>query len=91
MESAESSLKYPRCVAGARRCPPEDCGGVPGFAEFLQVIANADHPEHHSMLEWAGGSYDSDAFDPAAIVFDDPRERWRKAFGRSTRPSSNTR
>lgn len=92
MESAEPSMKYPRCVAGARRCPPEDCGGVPGFAEFLQVIANADHPEHHSMLQWAGESYDPDTFDPAAIVFDDPLKRWKKAFGRSpARPSSSTR
>ena len=53
MESAEESLTYPRCVSGARRCPPEDCGGVHGYAEFLQAIANRRHPEHRSMLEWA--------------------------------------
>ena len=58
LESAEESLTYPRCVSGARRCPPEDCGGVHGYAEFLQAIANRRHPEHRSMLEWAGGVYD---------------------------------
>jgi hypothetical protein len=92
MESAESSLTYPRCVGGARRCPPEDCGGVRGFEEFLQAISNAGHPEHDSMLQWAGGSYDPDAFDPTASVFANPSERWKKAFGRSSaRPSPNAR
>ena len=83
MEPAEDSLSYPRCTAGARRCAPEDCGGVHGYALFMQRIANPDHPEQHSALEWAGGGYDPDAFDPGAVVFDDPRKRWKKAFRRS--------
>jgi hypothetical protein len=33
------------------------------------------------MLEWAG-AYDPDAFDPKAVVFDNPRQRWKKAFER---------
>ena len=80
MESADESVTYPRCVAGARRCPPEDCGGVHGYAEFLQIVADRRHPEHQSMIEWAGGAYDADAFDPRAVVFDDPRKRFKKAF-----------
>ena len=82
MESAEPSLTYPRCVSGARRCPPEDCGGVHGYAEFLEAITDADHPEHASMIQWSGGAYDPNAFDPEAVVFDDPRKRWKKAFER---------
>ena len=65
-----------------RRCPPEDCGGVHGYEEFLKAIANRRHPEHRSMLEWAGGTYDPDAFDPKAVVFDNSRKRWKKAFER---------
>ena len=79
MEPVEESLTYPRCVSGARRGPPEDCGGVHGYAEFLQAIARPNHPEHESLLQWAGGSFDPDAFMPA-VVFDDPRKRWKKAF-----------
>jgi hypothetical protein len=75
-------LTYPRCVGGARRCPPEDCGGVHGDAEFLQIIADRRHPEHKATLQWAGGGYDPDAFNPNAIVFDNPRKRWKKAFQR---------
>ena len=43
MESAESGHAYPRCVSGARRCPPEDCGGIHGYAEFLEAIADPNH------------------------------------------------
>src|SRR5215203_484684 len=68
MESAEESLTYPRCVSGARRCPPEDCGGVHGYEEFLKAIASRRHPEHQSMVEWVGGSYEADAFDPKAVA-----------------------
>ena len=80
-ESADGDGSYPRCVAGEGRCPPEDCGGVHGYAEFLQIIADADHQEHESTLRWAGGSFDPEAFDPAAVKFDNPKKRWRKAFG----------
>ena len=82
MEPAEESLTYPRCISGARRCPPEDCGGVHGYEEFLKAIANPRHPEHRSMMEWVGGSYEPDAFDPKTVVFDNPRKRWKKAFQR---------
>jgi hypothetical protein len=42
-ESADDTHTYPRCVAGEGRCPPEDCGGIHGYAEFLQIIADPDH------------------------------------------------
>jgi hypothetical protein len=71
---------YPRCVAGAGACPPEDVGGTTGYAEFLRVLRNRKHPERAAMLTWAGGSFDAHAFDPASIAFDDPQQRWRIAF-----------
>ena len=75
VSSAEPGVRYPRCLDGARKCPPEDCGGVPGFEDFLEAIADPDHDEHESMLTWCGGSYDPEDFDPAAVWFDDPRLR----------------
>ena len=74
-------VKYPRCVAGARRCPPEDCGGPYGYAELLTTIRDPSHEEHESMLEWLGGPFDPVAFDPAAVRFDNPAKRWKIAFG----------
>lgn len=48
----------------------------------LVAIADPDHEEHEQMVEWAGGEFDAEAFDPATVRFDDPKRRWRKAFGR---------
>jgi hypothetical protein len=58
----ESRVAYPRCLEGARACPPEDVGGVWGYADFLQAIANPEHESHDDMLEWIGGKFDPKAF-----------------------------
>jgi hypothetical protein len=63
----ESGKRYPCCVAGERACPPEDCGGVWGYEEFLGAIRDPKHEEHNAMLEWVGGSFDPEAFDLAAL------------------------
>jgi hypothetical protein len=68
------------CLGGERRCPPEDCGGIHGYAEMLEVIADANHPEHEEMLRWLGGAYDAQAFSPSDVKFDNPIARWRQAF-----------
>lgn len=58
----EAEVRYPRCVAGKRACPPEDCGGTWGYERFLEIIKDEDDPEHEEMQEWAGGSFDPEAF-----------------------------
>lgn len=75
---AEPKAHYPRCLEGERHCPPEDCGGVPGYGEFLEAIGDAQHPRHAAMLEWCGGAFDAAAFDAAAVVFRDPRRRLKE-------------
>jgi hypothetical protein len=77
---AKKGAKYPRCLDGARRCPPEDCGGAPGYKDFLRIIADPKDSEHDSMLKSVGGSFDPEMFDPGEVEFDDPRERFRLAF-----------
>jgi hypothetical protein len=36
----EAKIKYPRCLAGARACPPEDCGGIHGYARLCDILKN---------------------------------------------------
>ena len=55
--------RYPIVEAGRRACPPEDVGGIHGYAHFLEVLANPKHPEHQDMLEWVGKPVDPASFD----------------------------
>ena len=61
--SVDPKQNYPICTKGKRACPPEDCGGPWGYANFLEAVENSDHPEHEDMLEWFDGKFDSQAFD----------------------------
>ncbi len=58
----ETGAHYPVCIGGERNCPPEDCGGIWGYSDFLETIKDRDHPEHESMLEWIGGRFDPEEF-----------------------------
>jgi hypothetical protein len=49
-------------VEGARACPPEDCGGAWGYADFLEAISDKKHPDHRDMKEWIGGKFDPERF-----------------------------
>lgn len=63
----DSKTKYPICTGGKLNCPPEDCGGVGGFYDLLDIIGNKKHPERKEMLEWLGGKYNPEYFDKKAI------------------------
>jgi hypothetical protein len=52
----------PVCVAGARACPPEDCGGPPGYAGLLAAMSAPDKSENRELLEWVGEDYDPEEF-----------------------------
>lgn len=68
---AQPGVRYPRCLDGDRACPPEDVGGVWGFADFLEAITDANHPQHEDLLEWSG------PFDPAEFNVEQATRRMR--------------
>ncbi|HVB05089.1 MAG TPA: plasmid pRiA4b ORF-3 family protein [Acidimicrobiales bacterium] len=55
------------CLGGKGACPPEDCGGIWGYAQMLEVLADPTHEDHEDAVEWLGDEFDPDAFDLAAI------------------------
>lgn len=64
---AREGVHYPVCTDGRRASPPEDVGGVPGYANFLEAIRDPDHPEHEEYLMWIGGSFDPQQFELEAV------------------------
>lgn len=68
VEPAVPGLSYPTLVGGRRACPPEDCGGPWRYPDLLAALADPEDEEHDEVLEWVGGSFDPEAFDPAGLV-----------------------
>ena len=55
-------------VAGRRACPPEDCGGIWSYTEWIAGDADPDGWDPHTLEFWAG--WDAEAFD-----LDDAQQR----------------
>lgn len=67
VSAPEPGVQYPRCTGGEHACPPEDCGGFPGYLNLLETLANPKHPEREEMLEWIGGEWNPETFDIDAV------------------------
>jgi hypothetical protein len=65
---ADPKAKYPLCLEGARACPPEDVGGVWGYAELVEALADPKHERHGELSEWMPKKFDPEAFSPLAAT-----------------------
>ncbi|MFJ5770984.1 plasmid pRiA4b ORF-3 family protein [Psychrobacillus sp. NPDC093180] len=59
----DDSFTSPVCIKGKRACPPEDCGGVYGYENLLEILNGPDGGEKEELLEWVGDNFDPEAFD----------------------------
>lgn len=66
VEPSDVSGTWCEVLDGARACPPEDVGGVPGYLDFLASLQQSESKEGHSTLVWAGGSFNPELFDQRA-------------------------
>ncbi len=66
-----AAIPAPKCLDGARACPPDDCGGPGGYEDLLRVLADRSDPEHRSMLKWFKSmtpkGHDPEVFPIAAV------------------------
>ncbi|MHB8405280.1 MAG: plasmid pRiA4b ORF-3 family protein [Gammaproteobacteria bacterium] len=67
IEDMAAELLRPLCLDGARACPPEDCGGPPGYQELLAALADPRHPRHRELRRWLGKPWDAERFDLEAV------------------------
>ena len=52
-----------RLLDGANACPPEDVGGLHGFAWFVLAMMDPAHADHDEVMQWHGRYYDHTMFD----------------------------
>ena len=60
---ADDTMKSPVCIGGELACPPEDCGGIWGYAQMLEALKDTGHEQHEETLEWIGEEFDPELFD----------------------------
>jgi hypothetical protein len=58
----DPNTPYPVCTDGQLACPPEDCGGIPGFYDLIEVLSNPNHERREEIMEWIGDEFDPQAF-----------------------------
>ncbi|MDP3677045.1 MAG: plasmid pRiA4b ORF-3 family protein [Novosphingobium sp.] len=87
---ADAGTAYPRFIAGERDCPPEDCGGIPGFYEMLEARADPTHPDHAEISEWLDG-YDPEELDifPIEVALGRIAARRNAAAKRIVKPTND--
>jgi hypothetical protein len=81
---AEKDAVYPRCLKGKRNSPPDDCGGIWGYEEILDILSNHEFKEYEKTKEWVesmkGGPFAPEHFDPKEVEFEDPKKRFKECF-----------
>ncbi|NSZ66086.1 plasmid pRiA4b ORF-3 family protein (plasmid) [Agrobacterium tumefaciens] len=66
-QTLAATPKQGSCFAAARSRPPEDVGGVSGYEQFLEIIADKEDPEYAETIRWCGGYFDPEWFDLSMV------------------------
>ena len=77
----DGDKEYPICLDGQRACPPEDCGGPPGYSDLLEAVNDPEDEAHAYWNDWIGEGFDPDHFSTSEVFFDDPEDHWEDIFG----------
>lgn len=80
LQSTAPRVKGSGIHDASRACPPEDCGGVPGYQSLLEALLDPKHPEHQTLSDWIPSGWGPEVFRPEDVRFDNPTRRWKRAF-----------
>jgi hypothetical protein len=68
----DEKATYPQCIKGKRACPPEDCGGVGGYLEMLEILEGPEDEEYKETVELLGDDFNPEKFNREDVVFKVP-------------------
>lgn len=55
LKKPKEEVMIPQCIKGENAAPIDDCGGIPGFYEILEVMEKKrKSPEDKELFEWCG-------------------------------------
>lgn len=66
VRQGDAAIAYPRFIGGERNCPPEDCGGISGFYEMLEIRSDPTLEQYAGINDWLEG-YDPEELDVLPI------------------------
>jgi hypothetical protein len=66
-QTLKKGAGYPRCIAGERAGPPEDCGGPEAYLDMLACIKEPHSDLGREWLDWLGPGYNPDTCDLAKV------------------------
>lgn len=59
----EMGLPHPICIKGKLSCPPEDCGGIGGYYNLLNIKEDKNHPNYNDyIVNWLGEDFNPNNF-----------------------------
>ena len=58
----ESIEKYPLCIDGRRKSPPEDSGGIVGYQMAIELLEKNDPRDVIFLYDWYGKNYNPEDF-----------------------------
>lgn len=62
-DSTDGDYVGAHLISGQGACPPEDVGGVDGYADMLKALAGPQNDERKSYLKWLGRDFNPEFFD----------------------------
>ncbi len=67
IETSEAPLPLPVCTGGENACPPEDCGGIGGYYNLLQILKDPNDPEYQDWMDWLPEGFEPYKFEQDAV------------------------